>query len=127
MFVSCNPTVLRTWPRPYACFFYLHKTPKKHCFHNNLLFFVQTGFSSDFANKISFSKKQKQKQKNKTIRPTYPNFFGHVTGNKHLFFEGLTLIPRWSTVSLVKGNGYTFVIKIMVIRYKLFFFISTIL
>ena len=41
---------------------------------------------SEFVKK---KKKKKQKQKKKIFRPTYPNFFGHVTGNTHTFLFGL--------------------------------------
>ena len=32
---------------------------------------------------------KKKKKKKKIFRPTYPNFFGHVTGNTHTFLFGL--------------------------------------
>ena len=31
------------------------------------------------------------KKKKKIFRPTYPNFFGHVTGNTHTFLFGLII------------------------------------
>ena len=46
-----------------------------------------TKFSSDFAHKIPFGITKIKKKS----RPTYPNFFGHVTGNKHIFL-GLSAI-----------------------------------
>ena len=33
---------------------------------------------------------KKKKKKKKIFRPTYPNFFGHVTGNTHTFLFGLS-------------------------------------
>ena len=68
MFVSCNPTVPRNWPNPRLIFLFVY------VYHQD--------FSSDFAHKISFGKKQKTK---KVDLPTL-TFFGHVTGKKHLFF-----------------------------------------
>ena len=39
---------------------------------------------------IRDSKKKKKKKKKKIFRPTYPNFWGHVTGNTHTFLFGLS-------------------------------------
>ena len=36
-------------------------------------------------------KKKKKKRKKKIFRPTYPNFWGNVTGNTHTFLFGLIL------------------------------------
>ena len=43
---------------------------------------IMTSISAEFV-------KKKKKKKKKNFRPTYPNFFGHVTGNTHAFLFGL--------------------------------------
>ena len=83
MFVSCHPTVSKNGPDPSKSFFLiLQKSTKKTLFSH---IFLQTGFSTTFVHKIPFGNKQKKIKKKKS-RPTYPYFFGHVTGNKHIFF-----------------------------------------
>ena len=67
MFVSWHPTVPKNGPDPSKTFFFiLQKSPKNHpkitVFTNFNHFFLQTGFSSDFVNKMSFVKKKKKKK-----------------------------------------------------------------
>ena len=111
MFVSCNPTVPKKWPRPKMFYdFYVFKNTRKtlhtyrvlpvsvktRCFHqiyniyeDNLtisILIAKRWIFLRFTNKYSFLKINNEilKKVLKT-RPTYPTFFQHVTGNKHLF------------------------------------------
>ena len=65
-------------------FFKKHIPPKKHCFNNFKPFFLRIFLLW-------------QKKKRKKSRPTYPNLFGHVTGNKHLFFRPNVKRPKCRT------------------------------
>ena len=52
--------------------------------HNNIMIFHAL-IKHDDHDINQFVKKKKKK----IFRPTYPNFSGHVTGNKHTFLFGL--------------------------------------
>ena len=73
-------------------FFFLNH-PKNTVFKNVNLFFLQIGFSSDFAHKISFGKKNKIIKITKTKTPTYLptlTFLGILQETKLFVFLGLT-------------------------------------
>ena len=46
----------------------------------------------------------KKKKKKKIFRPTYPNFFGHVTGNTHTFLFGLIIFVTHRTFSVILSS-----------------------
>lgn len=50
-----------------------------------------------FKNKIFFKNKN-------FFLPTYPNFFGQVTGNRNIFFFGLTKIPTYKVGKVIEGK-----------------------
>ena len=53
--------------------------------------------------------KKKKKKKKKKFRPTYPNFFGHVTGNTHTFLFGHIVTRLISDVHFnITGPKLTF-------------------
>ena len=50
---------------------------------------------------VFLGKIRENKKKNKKKRPTYPKFFGYVTGNTHIFAFGLS---KNKGADLLSGN-----------------------
>ena len=91
MFVSCHPTVPKNGPDPSKTFFLFYKNhlkiTRKSLFSQFLTIFFANRIFLQFCLQNPFwQKKKKLLKKNKKIRPTYPYFFRHVTGNKDIFF-----------------------------------------
>ena len=57
-----------------------------------------------------YQKKKKKKKKKKIFRPTYPNFFGHVTGNTHTFLFGLIVFASNQFAIKCQGNNFNYII-----------------
>ena len=60
-------------------------------------------FFSIFPGHLLLNTKKKKKKK-KIYLPTYPIFFGTVTGNKQFFFLGLMIVAFISLVVILKQN-----------------------
>ena len=113
--------------------FFLHKSPENHCFYHVLLFLLQTGFFLRICQKNHLWQKTKKEKKKKKIRPTYPNFFGHVTGNKPLFCLGLIVlrdsrIEKWiptSNIITIHSFFLFFLVGVLVIASTAQTFIKT--